>query len=101
VSPHLFQRTHVPIDQLDTLSLTSRPLLRLTRPLLSSPERRFSSVRFLYSLPASQSQLLRRPRPPAETRPDLVARVADAAKLDVDAVVVVDDLAVPDVPTVE
>ena len=86
---------------MDTLSSTSRPLLRLTRPLLSSLARRSSSERFLSNSHASQSQLLRRPKLLAETRQDLVARVADAVTLDVVVAVDVDDLAVPDVPIVE
>lgn len=99
----LSQRTHAPTAQLDTLSLTSPPPSRLSVPLLSSPVRRSLNARSLSNLPASPSQLVRRPKVvlPVEAKEDQVVKVADADKLVVDEDVAVVVQAVVDVPPME
>jgi hypothetical protein len=86
------QRTHVPTAQLVMPLSTFLHQARPNAPLLSFLERRSLSARFPSSLPASLSQLARRPRVlPAEARVSLVAR-AVAAELQVVAVDVAVDV---------
>lgn len=99
VNPPLSQRTRAPTALLDMLSLISPPRARLSVPLLSSPARRSSIARSLFSLPASLSQLARRVLQ-AEVRVFPEARVkadvVDHQAVDVaEDVVVEDEVAVP------
>lgn len=87
-------RTHALTDPLATPSSIFLPHPKLSAPLLSSPERRFWSARFRFSLPASLSQLARRPRMVRVEERVQVLKVAAAAHLDED---VVADAAVVDV----
>lgn len=88
VNPPPFQRTHVLIAQSVTLSLIFLPQARLSVPSASCPARRFWSVRFLSSLLASQSQLVRRVRLlQVAVRLDPEVRVAVVDNPAVDAVV--------------
>jgi hypothetical protein len=99
VNPPLSQRTHAPTAQLDTPSLTSPHQVRLSVPLLNSPERKSLIARSLFSLPASLSQLARRVKvPQAEVRVFLEAKAVVVDHLAVDVAedaVVEDEAAVP------
>jgi len=76
-SPPPSLRTHAPTAQLDTPSLTSLPQARLSVLSRSFPDKKSLSARFLFSLPVSLSQLVRRMHQRVEMRESMVrVRVA-------------------------
>jgi len=99
VNPPLSQRTHALTAQLDTPLLTSPHQVRLSVPLLNSPERKSLIARSLFSLLASLSQLARRVKvPQAEVKVFLEAKAVVVDHLAVDVAedaVVEDEVAVP------